>query len=110
MKTVTNKKISFVTQTLNESKTDLVDTIKELDYASLIETCCNKASNPQVGFTYDEIKSIDRVKKAIKNKKEEVIEFEDADFDFVKKQVSTQTWTFAEIQLVEFMDYIKDLK
>jgi len=107
MKTVKNKKISFVTQVADGGK--LVDKINETDYFELIDICCNKPTDPQARFTYDDIKNIDKVKKALAEKKEEEVQFEDADFEFVKKQVANQHWNVADIQFVEFMDYIKSV-
>jgi len=108
MKTIDNKKVSYITKEPNKEMTQLVDVINDTDYFKLIEECCNRATNPQQGFTYDDIKSIDRVKTTLKDAPGSV-DFEDNDVSFIKGRVSTFTWRVADIQFVEFMDYIKNL-
>jgi hypothetical protein len=109
MKTITNKALTYIGKDWNENFTKLVDKPYETSYFELIEECCNRPSNSQQGFSYNDIKNIDRIKTALKDKTT-TAELEDADFEFLQKQVSTFTWKVADIQFVEFMDYIKEIK
>lgn len=107
MKTVTNKKVAYTGKDWNEAFTKVVDVIIETDYFKLILDCCK--SVPQGGYSYDDIKSIDRVVAALKDKTDST-EFEDSDFTFIQTKVSGFKWAVYDSQFGEFMDYIKDLK
>jgi hypothetical protein len=109
MKTLSNKAVTYIGKDWNDNYTKLVDKPYETSYFEMIEECCNRPSQPQQGFSYDDIKKIDRIKNALKDKIT-TADLEDADFEFLQKQVATFTWKVADIQFVEFMDYIKDLK
>lgn len=107
---IKNKNFSFLTKVPNFKNSELVDKINETDYFKLIIDSCNKPSDPQKGFSYDDIKSIDRVRVAISKAKKEVALFEDADFDFIKKQTANQGWISSDIGFASFMDYISNAK
>lgn len=110
MVTIENKKITIGVEGLNEEN-KLITFPLELNYGKLIMDCSDRASNPQAGFTTDDIRKITKVEKVIKTHEEqEQIKMEDADFEFVKERVSTMNWKFRKIELVEFVDYIKSLK
>lgn len=110
MKTVENKKFSYSYKEWDEEISKIVEKPKEVSYFQLINECVNKPSvqsqNPQ--FTYDDIVSIDRVKKALEGKID-TVEFEDEDFKFIQKQVANTTWAISKYEFVEFMDYIKSV-
>lgn len=111
MKTVVNKHISFPVKDWNDTFTALVDKTKETSYFQLIEDCVNKpsAASQQAQFSYNDIVSIHRVKKALEGKSD-IVEFEDSDFEFIQKQVAATTWSMSRYEFVEFMDYIKGIK
>lgn len=111
MKTINNKSVSYITKEPNKEMTQLVDVINDTSYFKLIEECCNRATNPQAGFTYDDIKNIYRVKTMLTQAKDSVdsVIFEDSDVSFIQGRVASFTWRVADIQFVEFMDYIKGL-
>lgn len=110
MKTIENKKISITVKVMSADNQSVVDSVQELTYSKLISECCNKASDPKAGFSYNDIKSIDRVKTALAAEKDGLIDFEDADYEFVKDKVINERWLIADMQFIEFVDYIKDLK
>ena len=110
MKTVNDKKIVYTAKKVDETGTKIIDDAVQTSYFQLIEDCCNRPSNPQAGFTYDDIKSIDKVKTAIKDAKDNVASFEDSEFSFIKGRVETFTWRVADIEFVKFVDYIKEIK
>jgi len=110
MKTIHNQKLVYITKEPNATMTAIEDKHNDSDYFKLIEESCNRPTNPQLGFTYDDIKSIDRVKKAIKAAKKEVMSVEDKDFDFIKSRVETKSWASSSIEIADFVDYIKGIK
>jgi len=109
MKTIENKKITYVTKEVNRALMTLEDFTHESCYFDLIYGACNRPSTAQSGFTYEEIKSIDRVKNALKPDSDSA-EIEDADFEFAKNRISTNHWTSSSVSIADFIDYIKDLK
>lgn len=108
MITVENKDVKYILKQPNAEMTALIDKEEETNYLKLIIECCNKPSDPKLGFSYDDIKQIDRVRKAIDSDSKEA-EFEDADFAFIKSNVINRKWPTSDIQFVEFVDYIKNL-
>ena len=109
MKSIENKKLTYVTKEVNQQAMRLVEVTNNSTYFELIYGACNRPTNPQGGFTYEEIKSIDRVKNALKSDLESA-DVEDADFEFIKNRVSTNHWTSSSIEIADFIDYIKDIK
>lgn len=116
MKTINNEKISFEAQAttingvplFNADGTDLMRVI-ESSYAKLIMDCIKRPSS-NAGFTYDEIESISKVKKAIAEEKEGQISLEDADFNFVKVKVASMTWGVPSEEFLKFKKYIESVK
>lgn len=109
MKTIENKEITYVVKEPNERMTELIDVEKRTSYFNLIDESCNRPANPQAGFTYDEIKSIDRVKSVINAAMGPVRQFEDADYEFIKSRLEGRYWPSSSISIVEFVDYIKGI-
>lgn len=108
MKTINNKKVSYVTKEWGD--TGIVDKVNDTDYFEMIKDCCNKPGDPKSGFTYSDIKSIDKVVKALSKAKANKVEVEDADLEFIKTKIDPHPWRVADIQFVEFVDYIKGIK
>jgi hypothetical protein len=107
MKTVNNKDITYTVKDWNDTFTKVVDKPMLSSYFELIADCCKAPI--QGGYSYDDIKSIDRVIQALKDKNESA-EFEDGDFTFVQGKVTTYKWSVPEPQFIEFVDYIKGIK
>ena len=110
MVTIENKKFTIQVDAINEKNESIIFPL-EINYGKLIMDCSDKASNPQTGFTTEDIRRITKVEKVINTYKDkEQIKMEDADFELVKERVSKMTWKFRKIEFVEFVDYIKSLK
>lgn len=110
MVTIQNKKITIEVEGIDGENKPVTVPI-ELTYGKLILDCSDRASNPQTGFSTDEIRKINKIEKVVKTHEDkEHLKFEDADFEFLKEKVSTMTWRFRKTELVEFVDYIKSLK
>lgn len=108
MKAVLNEKATFnVPSGMNENGKQAFHVI-EKKYSDLIIDACNRASDPQKGFTYDDMEKIDRVKKAVAGEKEGVISLEDADYAFVKQRVDTMVWAFNDMEFVNFRNKIRE--
>lgn len=116
MKKILNKTISVLSPANNVFGQPIIEAGKQVErpieysYSDLIMICVKRPSNPQIGFSYDEIKSIDRVKKAIDEQKQEQIELHEVDYDFLKSKVDSMSWGLPAIEFVEFREFIKDVK
>jgi hypothetical protein len=110
MKIINDKHIVYISKGIDKTGTKIIDEPVETSYFKMIEECCNRPGSPQSGFTYDEMKSIDRVKTSINNAEKGVANFEDSDFSFIKSRVETNTWRVASIEFINFVDYIKEIK
>ena len=93
MKTVENKKLTI---SGNIEK-----------YSDLILACLKNP--PQGGYDVTEmrkrIKAMDIIEKG-----GETLEFEDADFDCIKRCVNSMRWGSVHREIIEFVDYISGLQ
>lgn len=75
------------------------------DYKDLLKACNDQT--PEKGFTLAEMKNRLRISDALDK---EVIELEDADFSNLKTLVNNMSWAIADKALVDFVEYINNLK
>lgn len=112
MKTIENKKIAVAKESIIMDQGKIVSDTKSdsISYAELIDICIKVS--PPGGLSYDAMKKISRVEPGVgkENRDVEVIELEDADFDFVKEKVKSMTWAFYHKEFVNFQEYIEQLK
>ena len=107
-KKVENKKIAIAIETFVDGA------IKEIElqttYFELIYGACKRPSDPQSGFTWDDIEKINRVKDyydAAKEKDE--VSVEDADINFIVSRVKSNKWNSIDKKLLDFKKYIESL-
>lgn len=108
MKTVNNQKVTYIVKEPDENFTRIIDKSIETDYFQIILESC--AAQMEGGFHYDIIKKINRVEVVINKSDGFTAQFEDSDFEFVKERISKRKWRVPDIQFVEFMDYISNIK
>lgn len=108
MQKILNKKLAIVVST------EGVDKILECDYAKLIKDSINRSERDQygigIGYSNEEVVAILRVEKAIKERKEEEMCFEDADFKFIKDKVARMRWGVVSSEIKAFVDEIQAIK
>lgn len=107
-KQVENKKIALSIETFVEG------TIKEISlettYFELIYGACKRPSDPQSGFTWDDIEKINRVKEYYDNSKEkEDVMVDDADINFIISRVKSNKWNSIDKKLLDFKKYLESL-
>ena len=77
-----------------------------LGYWAQLQSTMRMPSNPQAGADIEEIRKsiriIDVLEKAGQDAK--VVEFEDADYEFLITKVSAAKYTFADPAIVQFVD------
>lgn len=119
MKTIQNRKASVEVIGLNvfnqparDEKGNEITKIVDYSYGELILLSIKRPDNPQTGYSYDEIKQIDRVKIAIDKIEKDVQEIivEDSDYEFIKKKVGTMTWGVPSIEFLNFKEFIDSIK
>lgn len=108
MKTIQNKTITYIGKGPDEHFIKIVDIPTETDYFKLILESCS--IQKQGGFSYEELKKINRVDNVLKDSDKLAAQFEDADFEFIKECVGKRTWNLPDIQFADFVDYIKEIK
>lgn len=108
MQKILNKKLAIVVNTNG------VDNILESDYGKLIKDSVNRQEKDQigtpVGYSNEDVVSILRVEKAIKEPKEGEMCFEDSDFKFIKTKVAHMRWGVVSAEIKAFVDEIQAIK
>ncbi len=94
MKVIENKKLSIKPGDIK-------------DYFNLIALCVNKS--PEGGYDISEMRKRVKILDKLEGGKDKV-EFEDAEFACIKQCVVNMRWGFAHIDLINFVDYISNLK
>lgn len=108
-KTIENKKVTIKIEGLSESGA-LKEISTDATYMELIYVACKRPTNPQGGFTWDDIEKINRIKDYYeKSKNETVVSVEDADLIFIIDRVKTNTWNSFDVTLLDFKKYIESL-
>lgn len=80
-------------------------------YGELIMTCVkspelNGQGQPQ-GYDYETLKKIKRVDDVIgTDKLKDEFEFEDSDFEFIKRKVNSTPWNIYSTELIDFIEYV----
>ena len=101
MKKVKNEKTE-----INESQVKFEGSKeKKLDYKALIEYTLDVV--PQGGFVPSDIRERNRIQKAIDDMKEDLISFEDADYEALLKIINLSRWTIRDKDLNIFLDKFK---
>ena len=93
MKTVENKKL------------EVPGNIEK--YSDLIMLCVTNP--PQGGYDVAEMRKRLKVMDTIERGGDN-LEFEDADFDCVKQCIKSMRWAFIHKEIIDFVDYISELK
>ena len=75
------------------------------DYKDLLKACNDQT--PERGFSVTEMKNRLRISDALDK---ENIELEDSDFTNLKSLVNSMSWAVADKALVDFVEYINELK
>lgn len=107
MKKIENKKVKIAVEQWNHVKGSY-EVELETSYMDLIMGACKRPSNPQLGYSWDDIEKINRIKK-LHEDNSEVINVEDSDFQFIIDRVRTNSWTSIDENLLEFKKYLETL-
>jgi hypothetical protein len=75
-----------------------------VDYASIIEQCIRVPLDRSTGATIDEMRKGIRVLDALDARVGDVIQLEDADWEFLKQKVEKMPWGMTDRRLVRFYD------
>lgn len=75
-----------------------------VDYAAVIEQAIRVPLDRQTGSTIDEMRKGIRVLDALDAAKNDVLELEDADWDFLKLKIEKMPWGMTDRRLVQFYD------
>jgi hypothetical protein len=107
-KKVENKKITISFERVGQN--GLEELPVETTYFELIYGACKRPSNPQSGYSWDDIEKINRVKDYFdKSKDVKEVSVEDADISFIVERVKTNTWNTFDKNLLDFKKYIEKL-
>lgn len=107
-KKVENKKVIITFEQYTAKGIQEVQT--ETNYFELIYGACKRPSNPQSGYSWDDIEKINRVKDYYEQSKGvDVVSIEDADVDFIVERVKTNTWNTFDKNLLDFKKYIDSI-
>ena len=107
-KKVENKKITISFERVGQ--TGLEELPVETTYFELIYGACKRPSNPQSGYSWDDIEKINRVKEYFeKSKDTKDVSVEDADISFIVERVKSNTWNTFDKTLLDFKKYIDKL-
>lgn len=107
-KKVENKKITISFERVGQN--GLEELPVETTYFELIYGACKKPSNPQSGYSWDDIEKINRVKEYFeKSKNTKDVSVEDADISFIVERVKSNTWNTFDKTLLDFKKYIDKL-
>ncbi len=74
----------------------------KLDYKDLIEICLDVL--PQGGFTPSDIRERNRIQNALDKAGKTKVDFEDADWDSLKKIVKASRWNIRDKEIFEFLE------
>jgi hypothetical protein len=77
-----------------------------VDYRSVIEQAIRVPLDRQQGATIDEMRKGIRVLDALDKSRDQVLELEDADWDFLKQKVEKMPWAMVDRRFVQFHDDI----
>ena len=77
-----------------------------VDYRTIIEQCVRVPLNRETGATIDEMRKGIRLLDALDRSKQDVLELEDADWDFLKQKVDKMPWAGTDRRFVQFYDDI----
>lgn len=107
-KKVENKKITISFERVGQN--GLEELPVETTYFELIYGACKRPSNPQSGYSWDDIEKINRVKEYFeKSKDAQEVSVEDADISFIVERVKSNTWNTFDKTLLDFKKYIDKL-
>jgi hypothetical protein len=107
-KKVENKKITISFERVGQN--GLEELPVETTYFELIYGACKRPSNPQSGYSWDDIEKINRVKEYFeKSKDTKDVSVEDADISFIVERVKSNTWNTFDKTLLDFKKYIDKL-
>lgn len=108
MYSIVNKKVEIKGLEIKNETGEIIKT-GETTYKNLLELC--NLVTPKEGWTPAEQRKSLRVDAALeKHKENKLIEMESSDFEYIKQKVETCPWTIKDKAIVEFSDYIRDLK
>ncbi len=108
-KKVENKKIAISIEGYADGA--LKEISLETTYFELIYGACKRPSDPQSGFTWDDIEKINRIREYYEKSKEaNTVSVEDADIDFIISRVKSNKWNSIDVKLLDFKKYIEALK
>ena len=107
MKKLVNKPLTYAIKEPDPSFMKMIDKEKKSSYFEIILEMCERPANLQTGFSYSEIKTIDRIRTALHGKDE--AEIEESDFEYLKPRIENWGWSTPNIQFVQLTDYIKSL-
>lgn len=111
MKKLENKTILLKIDKYIHETRELVEEKVSQTYMELIFGACNRPTNPQGGYTWNDIEKISRIEKYSKDAKpDDIIEIEDADFDFIKSRIMSNVWGTSDSKLLEFKNDLDSIK
>ena len=107
-KKVENKKITISFERVGQN--GLEELPVETTYFELIYGACKRPSNPQSGYSWDDIEKINRVKEYFeKSKDTKDVSVEDADISFIVERVKSNPCNTFDKTLLDFKKYIDKL-
>jgi len=80
--------------------------MNRLDYRDTIENAVRAPLDRQTGATIDEMRKGIRILDALDASKNDVLELEDADWDFLRAKVERLPWAFTDRRFIQFYDDI----
>jgi hypothetical protein len=112
MKNIENKKINLTIEQYDEKTKSLVGMDFQTNYFDLFYECCKRPMQKGGGYTWEAIEKINRVKEICKkaqNNVGEIVEVEDADFNFIKERVLSNTWSTFDSSLLDLKNYLEKI-
>lgn len=112
MKNVENKKMSIAIEQFDEATKSIVIVNAETNYFEVFYESCKRPAQKEGGYSWEMIEKINRVKKVYEDSKTKVgekIKVEDADFEFIKERVLSNTWSTFDESLLELKKYLEKL-
>lgn len=112
MKNVENKKMTVAVEQYDEATKSIVTVNAETTYFEVFYESCKRPAQKEGGFTWEMIEKINRIKKVYETAKTKVgekIKVEDADFEFIKERVLSNTWSTFDENLLDLKNYIEKL-
>jgi len=80
--------------------------VNRVDYRTIIEQAVRRPLNRQSGATIDEMRKGIRVLDALEHARGDVLELEDADWEFLKQKVDVLPWAVVDRRFVQFYDEV----